>query len=132
MKSQGYFRRLCKIILPVSHRTAAPFALLLLLIMVSACAMPHNDQPKDALYTQIYTDMMYGADDYFGQSTDLSYADGVVPTVVQPTFGTPTVVSATGTGSGSAAPTTTASAPTTQPVTVVPPPVVVVPPVGGG
>jgi len=56
--------------------------------MVSACTTLREDQPKDALYTQIYTDMMYGADDYFGQNMDISYADGVVPTVVQAVFNT--------------------------------------------
>jgi hypothetical protein len=94
-------------------RAAMPFVFLLVLLMVSACTTIRDDQQKDGLYTQIYTDMMYGADDYFGQSTDLSYADGVVPTVVQPVFGSSQVVAA-------------------APVTVVPPPVVVVPPVGGG
>ena len=110
MKSGKCFKRLRNIRWPVLPSTATPFALLLVLAMVSACTTLREDQPKDALYTQIYTDMMYGADDYFGQSMDLSYADGVVPTVVQPVFQTATITPVVIQTAASPRPTTTASA----------------------
>ena len=122
MKSPVHFKRLRNLRWPVFPPATIPFALLLILVMASACTTLRNDQPKDALYTQIYTDMMYGADDYFGQNMDLAYADGVVPTVVQPVFQTATITPET---TQRAVPVP-ASAPAAAPV------VVVQPVVGGG
>jgi hypothetical protein len=102
-------------------RTLVPVAAFLL--MLSANSIPvqgGEEKPKrDLIDRQIYSDMMYGADDYFGESTDLAYADGTFPTVIQPV--TPT------TPTSPTQPSTPAPAPAPTPVVVVP-----VQPSGGG
>lgn len=37
--------------------------------------------PQDFTKLQIYFDMFYGLDDYFGDARDLGYADGIIPSV---------------------------------------------------
>jgi hypothetical protein len=36
-------------------------------------------ETDDLIGLQLYRDMMYGLDDYFGENSDLAYADGVTP-----------------------------------------------------
>jgi hypothetical protein len=90
-------------------RALVPAALLLMLMANTNC-VNSSAKKKDLIDEQVYSDMMYGSDDYFGENTDLAYADGATPTVVVPvTPGTPTP---------------TATTPTVAP----PPPPVVQPP----
>jgi hypothetical protein len=120
MKSPKYPGRLLNVKWLIFPPAATPFALLLVLFMVSACTTLRNDQPKDALYTQVYNDMMYGTDDYFGQSMDLAYADGVVPRVVQPVFVTSETAAARAATPVAATPV--AAAPVAPVVIPIPPP----------
>ena len=64
-----------------SRRSRKTLALLAaLLLTLPSTALPFFDASKeDLLWFHIFYDMMYGADDYFGEDADLSYADHVVP-----------------------------------------------------
>jgi hypothetical protein len=82
-----------------------------MLALPSSPVQGDEGKPKrDLIDKQIFSDMMYGADDYFGENTDLAYADNTTPTVIVPV--TP------------GAPTPT---PTTPTVAAAPPPPVVTP-----
>jgi hypothetical protein len=95
----------------ILFRTLVPAALLLMLMLNTYC-VHSGAQKKDLIDKQVYSDMAYGSDDYFGENTDLAYADGATPTVIVPvTPATPT-------------PTKT----TTPTVAPPPPPPVVAPP----
>jgi hypothetical protein len=133
MKIHEYFGRLHNIRWSVFLRTATPLPLVLaLFVIITACDTLRNDQPKNALTTQVYSDMMYGADDYFGQSTDLSYSDGVVPTVPQPVV-VATVVAPVSSTRRTSSTQAASPAPAPPPVAVAPVVVtpVVVPATGG-
>jgi hypothetical protein len=110
---------------PVLVRILVPATAFLLMLLVNSSPVQSGEQKlkRDLIDRQMFSDMFYGADDYFGENTDLSYADGAKPTVIQPKVvvvaTTPTASSGGGGGGNSAPP---------------PPPPVVIAPVqtGGG
>jgi hypothetical protein len=80
MKRQFHCQHSRSIKRTVFLSTTVPF-LIVTFFLMPACTTLRKEQSRSALETQMYSDMMYGADDYFGQNNDLAYADSVVPTV---------------------------------------------------
>ena len=65
-------------------------------VIPPACAKDTTSSADETIRLQIRSDMLDGADDYFGENSDLSYVDGVKPTpppppalVVIPTYSGP-------------------------------------------
>jgi hypothetical protein len=99
-----------------TYRILLPAAAFLLVLMVNSTAVRAGDEkPKrDLIDRQVFSDMMYGADDYFGENTDLAYADGATPTVIVPVA--PTTPTATPTATPTVAPAPPPPPPVVTPV----------------
>jgi hypothetical protein len=64
----------------LSRIVAASLALWLSGPALAADSKDGKSQDEELIRLQIFSDMMEGADDYFGENSDLSYADHVIPT----------------------------------------------------
>ena len=64
----------------LSRIVAASLALWLSGPALAADSKDGKSQDEELIRLQNFSDMMEGADDYFGENSDLSYADHVIPT----------------------------------------------------